>query len=514
MKIKKIRYSVLISLILAFVLSLSSCSVITVNFDKIFPPSLGEYSGTETDTEGSDTPDADTSDTEADGGDEDGKVNIYEYTGSAISEKYLSEIGEYDFGGQSIFIKTTADSEAFSVISPSIEDGEEADTYSKAVYERNRIVEERFGCEFHYSVTTVEEMIADIKASIKNEAYYADLLALPQNELYKLVKEDYLYNLRSLPFLDRDAEYFNPYAWNSLSAGYHDYAVISYATIDPDDIGCVFINTEMTAADEMLALVDAGHFTWGQLLEITKWQSISFGGSLDIFPDTVYASAGLELVNNSKNKTPEVVLPEKAAGVRDVVTWLLKGWTLLPETEETNEETGETVRTGGLSAFLSGESVCHIGHLGDCDALAASSFEWAVAPMPKYHAEGDHLSYMPNDTLTLSVPINTTDHDGASVLLRALSAASYGYLRDAYSEYHMYNTVRSSAVLKYIEMCYDTPFFDFAHGLGACSDDIADCTYLLLREAAFDPEFKLEKQFNKLDGGANKALKKLYEPRN
>ena len=498
---KTIRY-ITAAIAAAISFSLSSCEHITVNFDEIFPVT-GTFLETETEK-----PKETEKDPETEAPKE--TLEIFEYEGLKKAEAYLESIGAYDFGGQTVFIKTTA--ENADVLHPDLEENE-GNTYSEAVYERNRIVEERYGCEFHYQTTTMEAMTADIKAAIKNEEYYADLLAVRENELPILIKEGYLYNLRSLPFLDVNAEYFNASASKALSAGYHDYGIISYATIDPDKISCIFVNVGLLGeerAEKIVSSVKNGEWTFDMLSELTAETKLITDFDVDALVDVVSASAGLTLVDNSRKASPTVKLPAAADTVVEICRKLLSGSVVFNDVNEENE-----VTDFARDRFISGEEALYLGEMGFMNHLSSVPFEWSVLPIPKTDAELDgYRAYVTENTLTLSVPINTADPDGASVLLRALSAASAGYLRDAYVEYHMYNTVRSSAALSMIEAVYDTPFFSFERGLGSVSEKILSGTVDVIRTAAKDPEANLQKLFDKYDAKADDALEDVYEPIN
>lgn len=493
---------------------LSSCSNITVNFDKIFPAdgSFEPTSDGESINEiGSESESENASESaNANGNSERDTLDIYEYKGKEISSSYLESIGEHDFGGQTVFIKTTDPAMAEKTLFPDFEENG-TNSYSAAVYERNRMVEEKLNCEFHYRTTTVEEMTADIKAALKNEEYYSDLLAVRESELPVLIKEGYLYNLRSLPFLDPDEEYFNYSASVSLSAGYCDYGIISYATIDPNSISCIFMRTDLLkneAADEVFSAVKSGGWTFEMLAEISSEGGIVTDFTADDVADVISSSLGITFVNNSSRSVPTVYLNEKAFTATDILKTFSDIIRIYDPENSGDTETSVTAQ----EAFCSAGAAFYLGKLGDMEKFSNASFEWSVLPVPKVSAEGSYSSYVTEDTLVLSVPINTADPDGASVLLKALSAASAGYLRDAYVEYHMYNTVSSFRTLSMIETVYDSPFFSFERSLGSGSSKIADGTYNILRSV-----FKnggsgedVKSLFKKNEAGANKALKERY----
>ncbi len=506
MKISRSKRIFALFLTLSLTAALTSCSIVDIHYDSILEelfPFEGTFSEEES-TEPGSTSAADTepeSETEKD-------VPIYEYTGLEEAKAYLDEIGEHSFDSQTVFIRTTATDELGVLFVSS--DLDEKDTYSASVYERNRMVEERFACELHYVVTTVDQMIIDIEAALEAEEYYADLLAVTQKELALLYKENCLYNLRQLPFFSLEEEYFNPYGAAAFSAGYGDYGVIGAATVNPDNISCVYANLDLLRGiyeGDLESLAKSGQWTWDELMSVAAAGGLSTGYPLTEdggITDIVSASAGLSMVDNKRNETPEVMFPEEAHTVIDICQRIFSELTLVSSTEE----------KAAIDVFLAAETALHLGSLGDMNRLAAAGFGWTVLPVPKTAAEDEYRAFVSNDTLVLAVPVNTVDPDGASVLLRAMSAASMGYLRDAYVDYHHYNTVSHSGVLPLIELVYGTPFFCFDKGLGTVSERITASTFELIREAILDPEMNVEKQFGKLDNKANDKLEDWFAPRN
>ncbi len=495
---KKALFSALLMLILPMI---SSCSFITVNFDNIFPYE-GTFAETVTDSKADET-------TKDKNGHETQRPDVdeYQYTGLDEAKKALESVRVRDFEGLTLFINTTA-TDGVHILTSDFDDSSQIDEndYSAAVYERNKMVEEKLHCDIRYRQTTLDEMLVGLKAAVKDEAYYSDLICVAASELGFLVNEGYLYNLKSIPFFDSGEAYFNRSGVKALSAGYGEYGIISTATVDPDDIYGVYVNLEKLSGvseADVEALAESGEWTWDRVIEIAKASSFSYSGSVTLLADAVAASLGTEYVSNPKNETPTVILPEKAHQALGIVQTLM------------NESGSLHVSEGTLSeSFLTGESVLHIDKLGAMESLVSASFDWTVLPMPKYSTDQEgYLSYMPTSNLTYAVPVTTTDPEGAGILINAISAASIGMLRDTYVKYHMYNTVRVSSTLDMIELIWDTPYFDFSHALGMVDEDITSATFMALREVAADSTLSLEKLFDKREKAANKALEKYYEPK-
>ncbi len=480
------------ALVTALVIMMSSCSIIKINYDKFGGGDKTrepEESETVRDARPTDRADSETAFV---------PPNEYEYTGKETAKNMLSTV-DYDFGDKSVIIRSTDEGGLRRLTSFSEDD---TDSYSIALYERFRMVEEALGCKLNGSATTLDEMKADLRAAVKSDKYYADLLLLTGEDMTVLAKEGLLLSLYSLPFFDLDLEYFHP-ATIELAAGNDAYGVVSGATIDPDTIPCVFYNVKKVNGSPE-ELVRSGDWTWNEMMSLAGGGGISFTVDGEESPDEddgieragelAAAAAGLRFVSNERGKTPKVTLPDEIMSAVDVCRALFEG--------------GGARAAAGVSGFASGEGAFCVGKLGNMESLAESDVVWGVLPIPK--VTGDEESYrclVTEPALYMTVPVNTTDAPGASALLRAFAASSYAFVRDAYEEYHMYNTVRIESAVDMIGVVIDSACFDFAHVYGSAGD-IAEATYGLIAEAVGGGD--AEKLFSRRSRAADNALAGLF----
>lgn len=474
---------------LASALLLTSCSLITINHEK--------FGGT--DAAPTTDPVTDPVQSATDGGTEFTPPDEYEYVGKDKAEKLLSEI-KFDFGGESLFICASDEDAVDRVLAISEDEGSE---YTAAKYDRRRMVEQALNCNLRYMTATTEEMIEALKTSVETDSYYADLLALNGKELAMLAREGLLLNLRSLAFLDTNAEYFHP-ATSDISAGNSVYGIVSWATIDPDEISCIFYDTEKVEAD-IPSLVRRGEWTWDELLKLTS----EGGVSAEAVPDDngeniinrdrllrlVSVSCGLDFISNEPGVTPETLLPAELPETAEICRALL----------------GEGGALPGINRFVSGDCAFHIGTLADMAALSTVGIVWDIAPIPKLTASQEsYSSLMPETSLILAAPVNMTNPDGASAILRALAASSYSYLRDAYIEYHMFNTVRLESSLEMLEYVYDSASYDLADILSRADESAADVFPGILSDAVSDADTDIEKLFERRSKKADELLEEMF----
>ncbi|MCD7747246.1 MAG: extracellular solute-binding protein [Firmicutes bacterium] len=486
------RLAFIIMLSLSLLIFLTACSGFQINLDNIFPAetlSDAAEAGSETETE-SDTAAPDTSAE---------TFRIYEYTGLSDATEYLEGLGEYSFDGESLFIKCTSEDAKNLIFVTATDDGDGSDSYSEALYERTLMVEEKLSCKLYYSVLAAEEMETELASAIAGEDYYANLLMLEQDELEVFAVAGYLSNLYSLPFFDVEDDFILTDATLQLSAAYSLYGVVSYATVDPDEIPCVFVNSKLFSKySEKTAesLVKSGTWTWDKMLSVGSitWRV----GTTDDVADLITSSFGLHFVSNEEKTVPTVCLPTGASEAADMIYTVTKSY---------------ADSLASIDPFLSEDAVFYVGKLGDMNALALTGIEWTVVPIPKGSESQSGYFSLISDGAVLAAPANITDYTGTSYLIRALAAASYGYLRDSYVQYHMYSTVRSESSLDMIEIIYDSVFYDFSFSLGYDSLSIDSATYGLMRDNIYDGEesdFDIEALFERRRDDADYILAERY----
>lgn len=487
---KSARLACAVCALLAVAISASSCSIIRINPGKF----AAHVTAAATETGAATEPDIAPADT-APETEPPEPPKEYVYEGQKEAEAMLATV-DYDFGGQSVFIRSTDEGGIGRLLAFSDED---TDAYSAARYERYRMVEEALNCRVNYTVTTLVEMKADIRAAAASDGYYADLLAVTGEEMTSLARDGLLLNLYSLPFFELDAPYFGE-STAALAAGNDAYGVFSYATTDPDTIPCVFYDSAKIPKN-VESEVRAGTWTWDRLIAlageaggpISLSRSVGDGGRARL-AELAAASAGMKFVMNRRGEAPSAIFPEGFSDIVEVCRRVLTSC--------------EVVESPAPEAFDKMEASFAVGTLGDMSALADSKVAWGVLPIPKTAAgEGGYRGLVAEPSFCFAVPSTTTDAPGASALLRAFAAASCGMIRDGYEAYHLYNTVRLESSADMIGYVFDSAYFDLAH-VYASAGGLREATYGLLAEALAGAN--AQALFQQRRWEANRALSALF----
>ncbi|GEM_PF-576432 len=522
------RFTAVISLFLfvGVLLTLSGCSFIILNEDKI-PFLKDKTTDTSSDTETDDTDDTKTTtDSETDKPYDNENIIKYEYDGEAIADEYLKTVKNYNFGGNTVIIATTSASRM------NIESGGEADTasYSYALYKRNLKVEEKLNCKLSYFESDEETLYKELGDAVKSGLYYADLLATPQHITARLAVDGYLFNLRSLPFIDLTAEYFDAGAISQLTGGHYIYALAGDAVRSPDDFACVYFNSDIVKASNyggsLYALAKQGKWDWDTLITIAlaSERSVSlderYAGTVDDearydFAYLLSGSSGDHFALNTVDTVPVASLPQSASGLAELCYRIFyeSNFSFAYGSTDAEDETDENINLRNLNDFISGESVFHIGTLVDLAPLSKCSVNWGVLPIPKYDVNQEgYYTAMPKESLLAAVPAKTTNPDGMAALLETLFAASAGYLQDVFVEYQLYNTVRDNASLDMLDIIWKSAYYDFTYIFGLDSRPIRNIGYNLISDAATDAGTRedaaanVEKLYTRRSKEADKTL--------
>jgi len=134
---------------------------------------------------------------------------------TSVIKKYIKSIDTVVYDSLGFFIATPADAGLHV-------EGEGSTALSKAVYDRNQLVEKTLGIRLFFQFADSTTMIDELKKAENSGFYYVDLVAFPATDTGAFVNSDTLLNLRSVLYLDLSADYFNQSS--ALSARFCRYS--------------------------------------------------------------------------------------------------------------------------------------------------------------------------------------------------------------------------------------------------------------------------------------------------
>lgn len=421
----------------------------------------------------------------------------------AEAERYYSALPDKNFDGAVFFI-TTPD---VDYIDP---DNTET-VVAREIVERNRRIEERYDVVLLTSLTDAKTMLTEARNAVASDSYYTDLMMIPLYMTGQFRMAEVLMNLRSLPFLDLGAPYFNSESVEMTSGGYSTWGVAGYASLSPSAFTALYFNrdiVERIGLEAPYSLVASGKWTWERLFE--------------------YTSAVTELNGESENRLYTVGTENNTSRLADLVfiscgnSYVASAEKTVPKLSFTAESAEYAVRAanriltdadavmdaGAISRFANGEALFLVEYLYTAPWMTNSAADWGVLPLPMEKEGDDYRTLVSNNELIFTVPVNHTNAEMASVVLSALNAASYGYLYDEYVEYSMIHVLRDNDSVNMVELILNSAAFDFSLAFGNAYPTVAEGTYGLIRSAASDAD--LASRYPEATEKASETLNKYF----
>lgn len=421
------------------------------------------------------------------------------------AEELLDSLPKRDYEGTVFFITTPT----IEYIDPDHLEN----TVSRMVYERNRKIEELYNISIITSLQAANTILAETKQAVEADSYYTDLMMIPLYMTGQFRLEGVLANLRSLPFLDLGAPYFNSESVSMTSAGYGTYGVAGYATIDPSAFSAVYFNRDLVekcGLEMPYSLVMDRQWTWERFFEYTaavsaynetsetKLYTVGAQNNASRLADLVFIACGNDYINSASKKVPKITFSPRSAENAVSVTHRI-----LTDPYALVDASSDAIRQ-----FEEGNMLFLTEYLSAIPRLTDAKANWGVLPLPLERENDLYRTLISNNELIFAVPVNHTNAEYASVILSALNAGSYGYLYDEYVNYSLVYHLRDNDSANTLELILDTAAFDFALAFGNSYPAVAAGTYGLIREAAKNND--LASRFDAASAAAERALEKDF----
>ena len=386
----------------------------------------------------------------------------------------LVELRRADLDGMNYLI---AASDRAAVFGDSF-DGEEAgSTVLPATrIARTRLVEEKYNVRILTFSYDPEELYQEIRAAyLSDTQYFADFYAIPSSEVGRYQTAGLLFNLRSLPFTDYSADYFDGDAMNAFSAGNGIWAAAGDYTFSPENYHAVYYNKTL---NEKLGLtspydqVKGSTWTWDTLLANAAvargladrdGNFTYFGDNFSSFSLTtgealVLASSGQHMISSGLDRIPALSADTDALGT---VVSVIKNAVSASATSPTASQYTDAY-PDAESLFLGGKLLYYCGNLANLRKWADSETVWGLLPLPKISEGQKSYGTYAGDSAVLCVPSTVGDPEATGTILQALFAASAGTYPEIYLGEALAYYVRDGESVDMLELICGTVTYDFA----------------------------------------------------
>ncbi len=321
----------------------------------------------------------------------------------------------------------------------------DGDTITDAVYQRNRLIEEKINIKI--TENKVFDPFVDAKASIMAGGDDFDVITDGLQQLSTLAAEGYLVDFNTIPELKLSSEWWDQDLNRDLSIGKKlFFATGDISIMDNYGTWCIMFNKDIAAEydlPDLYTMVREGKWTLDQLYDMAKTvtKDTNGDGTLDMDDQWgfltesyntygLWAAGGQRITTKDADDNPILMeLNDRSVAVMSLVTELTqnKASTLVADSVEggcgfTNEHFGE-----GNALFIYGGMWLITKYRG-------YDVNFGVVPAPKFDETQDRYynTYSYSNCTGYSIPTTAPDLSRTGTVMEAMAEISKYTLTPAY----------------------------------------------------------------------------------
>ncbi len=411
----------------------------------------------------------------------------------------IKTLFDKDFGGANFRIATDSSD---LIVSPNAQS-----LIGKELYLRNRAVEEKYNVKI---TLTDESGLPTITDRIKTEALagtdYCDLVILKSDQFQTLAASDALINVRSIPYLNLDQDYYDQNALKATTQGSYSYGFAGDFTFHPDNCFAVFFNKELlkqTSLPDIYKLVELNQwdtenfllyaeevFTLGRVNGVKVSGFLSEKSKEDLV-NVFWAATGFDFLVNEYGERPELVFDHN-----DTQRFIYMMKNLLFSSTSYN-----TRQQNATESFAAGESLFFIAPLSSAKKLVGQNANWGVVPIPKLDInQTGYYSYHDLSYCLAGFSKGTIDLNKSGLVTSALFCASKGLNQKLAIQSYLNQYLSSPEDAKMMSKIIEAPYYDPVEFFGQIDSSYTAATQTILhRTISSEGDFtKLYNQYLKM----------------
>ena len=383
-----------------------------------------------------------------------------------------SDVPTDKYDGYSFRILNNESNFALTQMDAVEQDGE---PINDAIYDRNRVIEERLDIKITENMVGYSEVTSTIKNAIAagedaydiffNESYFVAPLAL----------DNYLVNVYEMSALNFDKPWWAGDMIESLSIGEKLYILAGDIHLMLPEATWVMAFNKRILNDLSLEnpyeLVKNGGWTIDKLSELihSSFADLNgdgamtgdadlFGAALYINPTNFMISAGTNFVTKDSNNLPVF------AGMNE------RDYSAFAKVVEKIYSTGEVALDGRTknmgdpwtSVFSQGNSLILVEPIGSLKRLRDMEDEFGIVPFTKYdEKQENHISLTAHYSAVMGIPVTNSNHERTGVILEQMSSMSYKDIRPVYFDVVLTGKYsRDNESEEMLDIVFDTRIFD------------------------------------------------------
>lgn len=387
---------------------------------------------------------------------EESRIYVSEYPGKA--KEFVDALPNVDFEGIAVLIATTVSPSLF------VPEEEESDLLSEVIAERNQTVADKLNTIVLVKGTETASLLEEVRAASLSGTYYADLLAVPSSLIGTLKKENLLVGLGTLPYVDLSSPYFNQSSRAQFTRNGVTYAIAGSAVDFPENDACIFVNNALASSlgiDSPASKMQRGEWTLDAFFDAVSRSTGIFGVygfGYDLPEEEIasffYNGSGLPLLDPSLKSflPPQNAFADKVAEALSPLT---------DPSYRYNKNDGNA-----YLEFYNGKMLFYVDRLGEIPWIFDMNDDWSVLPIPKVGNDRGYVCTALPSAPVIALPACNTDAMRAGILLQTLFAASYGIVREGYTDLVIEKYARNNDTLNAVDLIGQTGFYSFENAFG------------------------------------------------
>lgn len=422
-------------------------------------------------------------------------------------DQILSKRIEKDFQGKSFRIATDNVELVLADAGESL--------LGKEHYLRNSAIEKKYNVKI---VLTDESGLPTVGDRIKTEALagnsYCDLILLETPSFQSLVSSKSLINVRSIPYLDINADFYFERSLRATTQGNISYGISGDFIYNPEDIQVVFFNKTLLSQaplPDIYSLVETNQWDMENFLlyseEIfslarangtNEYGTLSTNTQEDLIK-IFWAATGMDFLKNEYDSRPQLIYnSEETLNFIDQFS---------NHFIRSSAFSTVHIQESATTAFGSGDSLFLIAPLSTAKELAGKGVDWGIAPLPKLDInQKNYYSYGDPSYAMAGFAKGTEDLNFSGIITSALFATSKGMNQKFAIQTYLNLYLSTLEDAKMMERAISSPYFDPAEFFGQIDTSYTAATQTLLYRTAFNGQ-----DFNELYDQYSKMLNKYLD---
>lgn len=316
------------------------------------------------------------------------------------------------------------------------------DVIEDAVYQRNRLVEERFHVEITEPLTGPDGDATELIKSVAAGDDVCDSVVWHFRHLGDVALQGLLLDLRNIPFLDFNQPWWSKNIIDSYTIFDKSYVALGYYDIDNITYtGCMYFNKRLAdeyLTDNLYNTVNAGSFTLDNFDKYIRMVGTDLNGDskIDIADDLFgfATAAGLMFMFQSAADQPTTArdaegVPSLAINTERMVSIVEKCHAFLH-----GYEYSYVIEAGAMTTFTAGRILFHTGLLTNATdaSMREMKDDFGILPFPKFdEAQAEYYSHGSAHGALIGIPVTVTDTEKTGLLVEAITAEGYKVIRPA-----------------------------------------------------------------------------------